>query len=193
MESLYISLHLEPSLRLSALIVGCILLAGHAWALASPSAASTALRRFPRSRVAGIALMALAGAWSYFHLSYMHMGEFFTWRAKLQLVTLVGTPLMCLYVKEFLAVRALGANLLLAAGILLSSAFLKDPWMLKLPVPLLAYAWIVAALFWVGMPWLLRDQIAWLTSYPSRLRIAAAIGLVYGVFLILGGLLIYPD
>ena len=39
----------------------------------------------------------------------------------------------------------------------------------RLLLVLLAYVWIINGLFWVGMPWLMRDQIAWLTRQDSAL------------------------
>jgi hypothetical protein len=49
---------------------------------------------------------------------------------------------------------------------------------------LLAYVWIINGLFWVGMPWLMRDQIGWLTAKTPRYRAAAWVGLLYSVALI---------
>ena len=41
-------------------------------------------------------------------------------------------------------------------------------------LPVLAYAWIIAGMFFVGMPYLLRDWITWLTQKPSRWKLASA-------------------
>jgi len=49
----------------------------------------------------------------------------------------------------------------------------------------LAYAWIFAGLFLVGMPYILRDLIAWLTGSAARFRVAAIAGVLYGVVLVL--------
>ena len=60
---------------------------------------------------------------------------------------------------EFLAVRALGILCLLAAEPLLDAAFFRyEP--SRLLVTVFAYLMVVAGLFWVTMPYLLRDQIA---------------------------------
>ena len=55
----------------------------------------------------------------------------------------------------------------------------------------LVYVWIVFAMFWVGTPYVLRDQIAWITAVEKRWRAAAFAGLVYGV-LLLGVMLTLP-
>ena len=39
---------------------------------------------------------------------------------------------------------------------------------------------IVAGLFWVTMPYLLRDQIGWSVRSPARWRIVNVIALLYG-------------
>ena len=83
-----------------------------------------------------------------------------------------------IYVEEFLAVRAVGMLALLAAEPLLEAAFMRHEATRLLLVPL-AYVWIINGLFWVGMPWLMRDQIAWLTAKASRYRACAWLGLLY--------------
>jgi hypothetical protein len=39
---------------------------------------------------------------------------------------------------------------------------------------------IVAGLFWVTMPYLLRDQISWSTRSPERRRFVSGLGFVFG-------------
>jgi hypothetical protein len=55
----------------------------------------------------------------------------------------------------------------------------------------LAYAWATLGLFWVGMPYLLRDQIEWLTKTELRWRLAALGGLAYGVAVLVAALTQY--
>ena len=94
-----------------------------------------------------------------------------------------GAVLSWIYVPEFLAVRALGMLLLLAAEPLLESAVLRnEPSRLLLVV--LAYAWVIAGLFNVGMPYLLRDALQWLTARPIRLKSGALAGAAYGLALV---------
>ena len=87
------------------------------------------------------------------------------------------------FVDEFLAVRALGILALLAASPLLDAAFLQPP-MSRLLVVLVAYGWIVAGMFWVAQPHLLRDQIAWVGRNAARWTLAAGAGVVYGLLLL---------
>jgi hypothetical protein len=93
-------------------------------------------------------------------------------------------------VPEFLAARSLGMVLLLAAEPLLESAVLRDePTRLLLVV--LAYGWVVAGLFLVGMPFLLRDAITWVTANQTRWRMAVIGGLAYGVAVFLAALFLW--
>jgi hypothetical protein len=83
------------------------------------------------------------------------------------------------FVDEFLAVRALGILCLLAAEPLLDAAFLRyEP--SRLLVTVFAYLLIVAGLFWVAIPYILRDQINWSARSILRWRCLHAIVLTYG-------------
>ncbi|MCX7713304.1 MAG: hypothetical protein N2035_06535 [Chthoniobacterales bacterium] len=88
-----------------------------------------------------------------------------------------------IFVREFLAVRAFGILLLLAAEVLLCAAFLR-PEFCRLFLVILAYGWIIAGMFFVGMPWILRDLIEFIVNNKFRFRSAAIAGISYGLILI---------
>ncbi len=161
------------------LVLGLALILGHLWALLRPSATESALIKFPRSRAAGTVLIAIAGIWGFILITTMDLGEFAHLRRVMAIAVVAGTYLSWRYMEEFLAVRALGMIALLAAEPILEAAFLR-PETSRLLVVVLAYVWIILGLFWVGMPWVLRDQIAWLTSQKLRLKAATVGGIVYG-------------
>lgn len=171
-------------LRVVGLVVGFLLLAGHALALWRLSDCGKWLRAFPRSRAAGTILVAVAGIWSFALVAKMDLGEFASLRKVMLLGIAAGTFLTWRYVEEFLAVRALGMLAMLAAEPVLEAAFLR-PETTRLLVVSLAYAWIILGLFWVGMPWVLRDQITWLTAQRSRLMAVAWGGVAYGAVVLL--------
>ena len=101
-----------------------------------------------------------------------------------------GAILSWLYVEEFLAARALGMVLLLAAEVLLESAVLRtEPSRLLLVT--LAYGWVVAGLFMVGMPYLVRDAISLVTASTTRWRLACLGGVGYGVALLVCAILFW--
>jgi hypothetical protein len=78
---------------------------------------------------------------------------------------------------------------LLDAEPLLESAFLRDE-PIRLLLVTLVYLWVIFAMFWVGMPYTLRNQISWITATEKRWRAAAVAGLAYGALLCVGGLLV---
>ena len=178
------------TLKTAGLALGVLLLAGHLVAWAASEKLMSAAKNFPRNRGWGIALLLVATVWSLFLVKHMDMGEFYTWRERLLMIVPVTFVLVVVYVPEFLAVRALGAVLLLAAAPVLQAAFLQ-PQGSRLLLPVLAYAWIIAGMFFVGMPYLMRDWISWLTQKPSRWNLAALGGAAYGALLLIADVLWY--
>jgi hypothetical protein len=65
------------------------------------------------------------------------------------------------------------------AAPLLGAAFLKDPGS-RLLVPIYAYALLTVSLFCVGMPYLFRDAVTWVTAEQKRWFLCAVAGLGYG-------------
>ncbi|MBV8901369.1 MAG: hypothetical protein JOY92_14800 [Verrucomicrobia bacterium] len=171
------------SLHTIGLVVGLWLLAVHGIGLLWPARTQAWLERFPRSLLWGRVLIVVAALWSFWLAWNMDLGEFSGARPLLKAVIPVLAVLTALYVQEFLAVRALGILFLLAGEPILSAAFLKPPeTRLFLVVP--AYAWIIIGMFWVGKPYLLRDQISWLSKSPVRWRAATVAGVLYGVIVL---------
>ena len=173
------SLKLETALFL----VGFFLILSHALALWKPQTLKGWLRAFPRSPKAGLVLVTAAAAWFFILVQVMDLGEFSNWRRTVLLGTPIAWYLTWKYVDEFLAVRALGMLVLLAAEPLLEAAFLR-PEISRLFLVALVFVWIVFAMFWVGMPYTLRDQIGWVTGNEKRWRAAALGGVIYGALLI---------
>ncbi len=172
----------ELSLRWAGLLTGGLLLAGHGYAFWKGAETRNLLRAFPRSRVAGTILIALAALWCVWVVATMDLGEFVRYKTLLLLAIPASAWLLWRYVEEFLAVRALGMLMLLGAEPLLGAAFHR-PETSRLFLVSLVYVWIIAGMFWVGMPYLLRDAIQWATASESRWKIAAAGGAAYGALL----------
>src|SRR2546423_15035293 len=144
-----------------------------------PALVQNWLKRFPRSGIAGIVLLSLALVWSFWLLVTMEMGEFSSFRRPLMIVLPIGYVLILRFVEEFLAVRALGILCLLTAEPLLESAFFRDE-SSRLVLTVLAYLMILAGLFWVTMPYLLRDQINWRANNNTRWRALHGVAAAYG-------------
>jgi hypothetical protein len=167
------------SLQTAGYIAGIFLLLFGLWGLVQPAASQAAARNLPRSRVAGFVLLTIAFFWSFWLLATMEMGEFSTFRKPLLFILPVGFLLVLRFVDEFLAVRALGILFLLAAEPLLDAAFFRNE-SSRLLVTVFAYLLIVAGLFWVTMPYLLRDQISWSTRTSGRWRFTHGLLFLYG-------------
>ena len=171
------------TLKTAGLIIGPLLIVVHLFALLRAGQAMKMAKEFPRNLMWGRVLMIAAAAWGFFLVMHMDMGDFSRWRQRLQITVPVTVLLMIIYVPEFLAVRALGTVLLLAASPVLHAAFLQ-PQISRLLLPILAYAWIIAGMYFVGMPYLLRDLINWLTDKPSRWKAASFAGVAYGALIL---------
>jgi hypothetical protein len=173
----------DVSLQTSGLIAGIALILVSLPGLIKPGPVQNWLRHFPRSTLSGVVLLSLGLVWSFWLLATMEMGEFAGFRKPLLIALPIGYVLVLRFVEEFLAVRALGILCLLAAEPLLEAAFFRyEP--SRLFVTVLAYVMIIAGLFWVTMPYLLRDQINWSARSNARWRILHGIAAAYGVIIV---------
>jgi hypothetical protein len=167
------------SLQTVAIIAGLVLLLLSAPGFLKPDLMRGLAIRFPRSRRLGIALLTVDFVWSLWLLATMEMGEFSGFRRPLLIILPIGFFLTLKFVNDFLAVRALGILCLLAAEPLLGAAFFRYE-ASRLFVTVFAYLMIIAGLFWVMMPYLLRDQINWSARSSGRWRLLHGLGLLYG-------------
>jgi len=173
----------DLSLQTGGFIAGIALVLLSLPGLIKPGLVQIWLKRFPRSGVGGIVLLSLVLVWSFWLLATMEMGEFSSFRRPLMIVLPIGYVLVLRFVEEFLAVRALGILCLLAAEPLLEAAFFRYETS-RLFLTVLAYLLIVAGVFWVTLPYLLRDQINWSARSNMRWRTVHGIAAVYGIAII---------
>ena len=178
------------SLFTTGLVLAFWLVGVHVLMLVKPVATQAFLRKFPRNEQLGQILMGLGLAWFWLliapdHLGKlsalsMDLGEFNSAKGLLQIAVPISLILVCRSIRDFLAVRALGLLGLMAAAPLLGAAFLKDPES-RLLVPIFAYGLLTASLFMVGMPFLFRDAVQWVTANQKRWTLLSLAGLAYGV------------
>ena len=185
---------MHPYEHLSLFTVGIVLalwLIGiHLLMLAKPALVGGFLKKFPRNHMLGQILLGIGLAWFWLLIApenkglisalAMDLGEFNGAKPLLQILVPVAVVLVATSVRDFLAVRALGVVGLMVASPLLESAFLEDPGT-RLLVPVFASLLLTASMFWVGMPYLFRDAVAWVTAKPARWRLASMAGLAYGI------------
>src|SRR5438874_12677438 len=113
------------SLRSAGLIAGAVLCLLGVVGLVMHNTARMTLGRFPRSRGAGMVILAIDLLWSFWLVSTMEMGEFSAFRRPFLVALPIGFFLTLRFVDEFLAVRALGILALLMAEPLLDAAFFR--------------------------------------------------------------------
>lgn len=196
---IYDTLNQSPTgLRTVGIAVGLWLVASHTLAILKGESVRAWLRNLPFATVFGRAILVLAGFWAFFlfqgadfgflRIPKMDLGEFYHLRPFLMIPVPVTVFLVIVYCEEFLAARALGCLLLLAAAVPLDAAFLKEPTSRLLLVGL-SYAAILKGLFWVGMPYLLRDQVNWATASAARWKLLCAGGIAYGAAILVCAIL----
>jgi len=171
------------TLQTAGYIAGIILLLFGLWGFVRPAASQTVARNLPRSRVAGFVLLTIAFFWTFWLLATMEMGEFSSFRKPLLFILPVGFLLVLRFVDEFLSARALGILFLLGAEPLLDAAFFRNETS-RLLVTVFAYILIVVGLFWVTMPYLMRDQINWSARSNGRWRFTHGLLFLYGAALL---------
>jgi hypothetical protein len=170
------------TLHVVGLIVGAALIVGHLYALLRTAETQKWLISLPRSKSAGIGILALDAVWCFWLVSSVDLEEFGWLRVYLQIAVPVLFVLTVLFVEEFLAARALGILAMLVAEPILSAAFLRDE-RSRLLLVVLAYIWLTLGMFWVGKPYLLRDHINWITKSLLRWRALGGLGVLWGALI----------
>lgn len=185
-------MHLYEKIPLNTVgyVLAAWLIALHLWMLLKPEESKNFFIKLPRNRTLGPWLMGAGMLWFWLLVApdglgplsklQMDLGEFNRAKNIMRILVPIAAAGMILHVKEFLAVRAIGLLALMAAAPLLYAAYLEPP-ASRLLIPIFAYGMIFKGLFWVGMPFLLRDAITWVTKTDSRYRLASLGGLGYGV------------
>lgn len=189
-DRLYDFLYDELTLKTVGLVVGLALVISHGLAFVKSESVKAWLPSLPRNEKIGIGLMAVCFAWALLVWSEMDLGEFFTVERPVQIIIVVGFFLVIQHVKEFIAARAIGFFLIMAACPVLDAAFLEPP-KTRLLLVALAYAWIIKGMFWVGMPYLMRDQITWAMADPKRWKLLTLGGVGYGLAVLVCAILFY--
>ena len=188
MDSMHPYQHLP--LFTTGLVLAIWLIGIHVLMLVKPAETQGFLKKFSRNDQLGQILLGIGLFWFWLLIApdnlgklsalTMDLGEFNNAKRLLQILVPVSLVLVCRSVRDFLAVRALGLLGLMAAAPLLGAAFLKNPES-RLLVPIYAYAMLTASMFCVGMPYLFRDAVNWVTADRKRWSLCAFAGLGYGV------------
>ncbi|HWB05518.1 MAG TPA: hypothetical protein VG796_21045 [Verrucomicrobiales bacterium] len=189
-KPIYDFLYHNLSLQAAALVTGIVLIIIHVLALAKAPAAMEKLKTVPRSQNIGTVFITVDFLWAWMVASSMELGDF----ERLRWLALFSVPViyiaMLFWVNEYLGARSIGIFLLLAPCPLLDAAFLKGT-DARVFLSILCYVWITLGLFWIGMPYTMRNQIAWVTRTAGRFKGFAAAGIAYGIVLTVIALTLY--
>jgi len=172
------------NLKTVEIAVGLFLVISHLSALVFKEPVQMFWKKFPRCPVGGVVLTLIVSVWAFWLVTSMDLGEFSKYRTHLEILVPVACFLSIKFVDEFLAVRALGILLLLLVEPVLEVTFLKSGTG-RLLLVVLAYGWAVMGMFWVGIPFLLRDQIDWVTKTRLRWQTGCFAGIAYGLALVI--------
>ncbi len=176
---------LKPDYDLLAAVSACV---GIATAmiglltLALPSVATKVWRAVPRSVWPGRLLAAACILWAALWLCIMPLGPLSVIRDLLWLLIPIAIASVCFFTPELLTCRAIGGLLVLVPTPMLSAAA-WHPSPLRYVVIVYAYVMIVTGMYYIALPWLLRDHITWSLAKPVRSRTIAITSLVLGLFL----------
>ena len=126
------------------------------------------IRGFPRSSKLSVFLLALGLSWfiarHVMHLSEADFGEYRWYIGGIAIFIGVSSYV---YVRDFLAVRALCILALFYSREVLDAAFLQEP-LTRLFLVSIIYLLIVAALYFGAWPYKMRDFLDWLFDKSAR-------------------------
>jgi hypothetical protein len=165
------------------LFTGFSLIALGAYLAWRSSVSERALKCFPRSRTAAIAMMTIAAAWFlYRHILHLSEADFGEHKALIAIITLLLLLMSFKFLPDFLAVRGAAILVLFYSREALDAAFMQEPES-RLFMVSIVYVGIVIALYLGAWPYRLRDFLNWLYVSASRPRILGISMMAYGVLL----------
>ena len=180
---------MTPKLSTLSIILGLGMGLPQIYGLVNPQKFAVSVRKFPRNVPIGIGLMVLGTAWFLWNLQQESISDFATYKPYLFFgFAMIGIS-SCLFVQDFLAVRALAVVFLLLAKLMVDTGrpmLGVTHW--ALVIQTWAYAMVIAGIWLTISPWQLRDLLNWATAHESRVRIGSAIRLGFGLFVALLGL-----
>ncbi len=170
-----------------AVLLGLVVALVNGWGLWNPVAFKTAARKFPRHTQLGVWLMVIATAWFLYNLSLEEVSDFVSFKPALYALFAgvgIGT---CIFVRDFLPIRALAVLFLLLGKLMVDTArWERTEW--RLVIVIWAYVWIIAGMWLTISPWRLRDFIHWSTANDNRMRLICGLRAGFGIFVVLLGL-----
>ncbi len=176
---------MQPSLANVSLALGALLLLKGLFAFASPKGFSTLAKGLPRNIPLGVVLMLAATGWFLAIAKAEPFADFEGIKPIILSVFGAVGVCTCIFVHDFLTVRALAVLFLLTAKIMVDAG---RPHLAESPFVLVnqwfAYVLIVAGMWLTVSPYRLRDWQGWIMASPLRLKIAAGAWTGFGALLL---------
>lgn len=178
------------NLAMLTLGLAAVLLPLHIGLLLKPALLREGFRRFPRSRLCGRLLAAVALVWAAWLLKDMPLGRFDSLKGWLIPASVVLGALVWILMEELLAPRALGAILLLYPAPLLEAARLHPSrWSVVMSV--VAYMMVVKGMLLLLSPYYFRRFSEKPLSSDVCCRVAGIGGLIVDALLVLLALRVF--
>jgi hypothetical protein len=162
------------------------------YGLLKPARLAEIARQFPRNLVAGVVLMLLATVWFAWNVNVEPIADFSTFKPYMIGAFIAVGILSCIFVQDFLAVRALAVLMLLLAKTMVDAGrphLGESQWVLV--IQYWAYLLVVMGVWLTIAPWRLRDLIYWATFSAARVRVLCLIRLGFAVCIIDIGLTVF--
>jgi uncharacterized protein YjeT (DUF2065 family) len=173
-------------------ILGLICVAVGGAMVLMPVQAGRMMSAFPRHKIAGYVLSAVAWAWAAYAVNTLDIDFINPYKKFLPLVVAVCIPLTWWWMENLLPCRALsGILMLFPCEMLYAVRAHESDWRLLLVT--LAYLAIVKGMFFMLYPWRMRQCITWTTAHPMRMRVVGAMDLLIGVLLIGLGMTVFAS
>jgi hypothetical protein len=176
-------------LSLLSIVLGLGMGLPQIYGVARPAQLAAAARKFPRNLPLGIALMLLATAWFVWNVYVEPISDFAPAKPYMLGLFIAVGVLSCVFVQDFLAVRALAVLMLLLAKLMSDTGrphLDQSPWVQVIQI--WAYVFVVLGIWFTITPWRLRDLIYWATASEARTRILSLIRLGFAAGVVVLGL-----
>ena len=170
-------------LALFSIILGVFTLAPALFSLVAPVPAARVYRAFPRSvwpgRILAVICVVCSAIWSI-SMPFPFLPPLRPW---LWIIVPLVVAAFWIYIPDLLSCRAFGGLLALVPSPLLHAAqWHPSAW--RYVIIVYAYALAVLGMFYIALPYLMRDHITWAHGTPLRARVIAASFAALGALLI---------
>ncbi len=177
-------------LAIVSIAVGALVVAARLPGLLEPAKYREHVIKFPRSMLWGRVLMGVAAAIAWWIMYHAATDE---WKWA-QPYILIGVPvayaLVINFAPSYLAMRGVAALMLMLAKHMVDAADGSGV-PSRLVVTVLAYLWVVAAIWMTVAPHHFRDLIGFMMATDKRCRLACTTGITVGLVLIALGVFVY--